>query len=117
MDADIANILLTREQIQARVKSLAAEIAAVYNGVARGLIGDVVKHRPALRPLLAGLSCIALIACLVLTRSQLAYWKNSKTLFTHTLAVTRQNCDRSPCSRYSISSSIRNGLRISTPRM
>jgi Flp pilus assembly protein TadD len=29
--------------------------------------------------------------CLVLTRQQLGYWKNSETLFRHTLAVTKDN--------------------------
>jgi len=37
MDADIAEILLRQEQIQARVRALAGEIAAVYDGDARGL--------------------------------------------------------------------------------
>src|SRR5579862_8399914 len=33
----------------------------------------------------------ALALCLVLTRAQLAVWKNSETLFTHTLSVTHGN--------------------------
>ena len=37
IEDDIARILFTREQIEDRVRSLAAEIAAVYNGRERGL--------------------------------------------------------------------------------
>ncbi len=37
----------------------------------------------------AGLA--ALVFCCVLTRQQLGYWRNSETLFRHTLAVTENN--------------------------
>ncbi len=37
MDADIARILIHRDQIQARTRALAAEIAALYNGHEVGL--------------------------------------------------------------------------------
>ncbi|MDH7482891.1 MAG: tetratricopeptide repeat protein [Armatimonadota bacterium] len=36
-------------------------------------------------------SCISITALSICTWFQVGYWKNSKTLFTHTLAVTRNN--------------------------
>jgi tetratricopeptide (TPR) repeat protein len=38
--------------------------------------------------LLAG---VLLVACLLLTEKQLGYWRDSQTLFTHALAVTKDN--------------------------
>ncbi len=37
------------------------------------------------------LSTIAIIALLMVTRTQVGYWKNNLTLFQHTLAVTKDN--------------------------
>lgn len=45
---------------------------------------------PSSKTLAAAAGAIAL-ACLVMTTRQLGYWKDSETLFTHTLAVTRDN--------------------------
>ncbi len=39
----------------------------------------------------SALAILALIGCAVTTRHQLGYWKDSFTLFTHTLAVTQNN--------------------------
>jgi protein O-mannosyl-transferase len=38
-----------------------------------------------------GLVVVASLACLAATARQLSFWLNSETLFTHTLAVTRDN--------------------------
>ena len=37
------------------------------------------------------LAGVVLVACLLVTEKQLAYWRDSRTLFTHALAVTRDN--------------------------
>ncbi|HTX21773.1 MAG TPA: tetratricopeptide repeat protein [Candidatus Aquilonibacter sp.] len=36
-------------------------------------------------------AALILVACLVLTENQLRYWRDSETLFTHALAVTKDN--------------------------
>ncbi len=58
LDADIARILFHRDQIEARVRALAADIAAVYNGETTGLtlvpilsgsiifLADLIRHLP-----------------------------------------------------------------------
>ena len=58
MEADIARVLLHRDQIEARNRALAAEIAAVYNGDDAGLtlvpilsgsiifLADLIRHLP-----------------------------------------------------------------------
>jgi tetratricopeptide (TPR) repeat protein len=44
------------------------------------------------RQLAAGiLAAVALLACLTLTEHQVGYWVDGRTLFTHTLAATRDN--------------------------
>ena len=46
-------------------------------------------------PLIVGASLV-LLACVLLTSIQLSYWRNSITLFTHAIAVTKSNvfCER-----------------------
>ena len=46
------------------------------------------RHGKAAAAVLAGL---ALAGCLVVTRRQVACWRNSETLFRHAIAVTRKN--------------------------
>ena len=55
-----------------------------------GLAG-LPARRPALRWLGCGVAVLALAACVVLTRLQLAHWKNSEALFRHTIKVTSDN--------------------------
>ncbi|MEO5803408.1 MAG: tetratricopeptide repeat protein [Verrucomicrobiota bacterium] len=43
------------------------------------------------RILKIGVVLIALVSCLFLTRNQLAYWQESVSLFTHAVAVTKDN--------------------------
>ena len=50
-----------------------------------------VARRPATGRILAGVAGVALGACVVLTERQIRFWRNSLDLFTHTVAVTRDN--------------------------
>ena len=62
----------------------------LFVGVAFGG-AELVAVRRALRPLAIALAGIALGACTVLSYRQTARWKDSETIFRHTLAVTRNN--------------------------
>ena len=44
-----------------------------------------------LRPVLATFACVALLACVERSRSQLAYWQNTQTLMQHVLEVDPNN--------------------------
>jgi protein O-mannosyl-transferase len=62
----------------------------LFLAVAWGL-GDLVRWRPSAR-IIASLACVAALAgCLVVTRLQLGYWRNSLTLFLHTYNATTDN--------------------------
>ena len=52
---------------------------------------DLVGRIPNLRPILAPLAAAAVVACAVISRSQVAHWQSSTALWEHTLAVTRDN--------------------------
>jgi tetratricopeptide (TPR) repeat protein len=54
-------------------------------------VADFVEHRAALRTAAAAVAILALAALTGAAYQQAAYWKNSRTLFEHTLAVTRGN--------------------------
>ena len=54
-------------------------------------VADFVEGRRELRLVSAVVAIIALLALSVATFQQTAYWKTSRTLFEHTLAVTRNN--------------------------
>src|SRR5262249_32736446 len=43
------------------------------------------------RSLAASFAGLSILASVLLTRHQLAYWKDSETLFRHTLAITEKN--------------------------
>jgi tetratricopeptide (TPR) repeat protein len=43
------------------------------------------------RAVLGGLAILTLAACLIQTRHQLQFWKDTDTLFTHTIEVTGEN--------------------------
>lgn len=47
--------------------------------------------RQSIRAIGLGISLAALLLCLLLTRNQLAYWHSSIPLFTHALALTKDN--------------------------
>jgi tetratricopeptide (TPR) repeat protein len=52
---------------------------------------DLAAWHPALRKPVVALACLCLAACIVLTELQLPYWRNSETLFKHTLDLTTDN--------------------------
>ncbi len=54
-------------------------------------VAALADRRPALRPWLAGLAVLVLLAWAWQTRQQLAYWRHSTTLFARALAVTEGN--------------------------
>jgi tetratricopeptide (TPR) repeat protein len=55
------------------------------------LFKDIVSKRPRLRVVAALLAVVALSSAIILTRIQVRYWENEKTLFEHTLKVTKNN--------------------------
>jgi len=55
------------------------------------LVADFAEKRPALHNLAAGLALAALLLWTAAAYVQTGYWRNSRTLFEHTLAVTRNN--------------------------
>src|SRR6266481_1501042 len=54
-------------------------------------IGDLAPQWRFRAPAFGLFAIAALLACLALTRLQLPYWKNSETLFSHTLQVSPDN--------------------------
>ena len=55
------------------------------------LAADLLESRPALRLAASAAAAAALLALAVASYWQTAYWKSSRALFEHTLAVTRGN--------------------------
>jgi Flp pilus assembly protein TadD len=55
--------------------------------------GALAARLRAPKALLAVVSLAVVAACAVRTQGQLAYWQNDGTLFTHALAVTKNNCN------------------------
>jgi len=47
--------------------------------------------RPAWRPMIGAAASVALAACVCLTLRQASFWRDTETLFAHTVAVTRSN--------------------------
>jgi tetratricopeptide (TPR) repeat protein len=54
-------------------------------------VRDLAERLRFPRMILTGAAILVLAACLALTENQLRYWRNSETLFAHTLAVTQNN--------------------------
>ncbi|MBL8860257.1 MAG: tetratricopeptide repeat protein [Planctomycetes bacterium] len=54
-------------------------------------LGDLVSRRPKLRLSVIAAGCAACVTLFALTRAQVALWKDTKTLFEHTLRVTSDN--------------------------
>ena len=54
-------------------------------------VGDLVEGRRNLRMAAAVASAVVLIALSIATWKQVGYWKDSRTLFEHTIAVTDRN--------------------------
>lgn len=55
------------------------------------LVGDILPAAQFKRPIIIASSLSILLACLIQTRSQVLYWKNSVTLFQHVFDVTGSN--------------------------
>jgi protein O-mannosyl-transferase len=62
----------------------------LFLAIAWGLY-DFGQWRPQARKIIAPAALAALAGCLVVTRTQLSYWQNSLTIFTHTVNVTADN--------------------------
>ena len=54
-------------------------------------VAEAVERRPSLRQPAAALTSVVMLILAVGAYHQAAYWKDSETLFRHTLAVTRDN--------------------------
>jgi tetratricopeptide (TPR) repeat protein len=54
---------------------------------------DLAIARPGLRKPVAALAGLSLVAAIILTEVQLPYWRNSETLFKHTLDLTTDNAN------------------------
>ena len=54
-------------------------------------VPQLMEKAPARRVILSGISLLVLAAMIAVTTLQLRHWKNGFTLFTHTVAVTRDN--------------------------
>ena len=55
------------------------------------IVADLVERRHAWRTAFAAVAIVALVALTAAAYRQTAYWKSSRTLFEHTLAVTENN--------------------------
>ncbi|HZV36911.1 MAG TPA: tetratricopeptide repeat protein, partial [Verrucomicrobiae bacterium] len=53
--------------------------------------GELLARAPRLRPMLIGVGTAVLLLLLAITETQLGYWQNSVTLFTHALEVAPVN--------------------------
>lgn len=60
-------------------------IAAIW------IVADAVSDRFILRAVTAVLACAAILALAIVAHHQASFWKNSETLYEHTLAVTGPN--------------------------
>jgi tetratricopeptide (TPR) repeat protein len=54
-------------------------------------VREIVERHRGLRVAAATAAVAVLIACAICTRQQLRYWRNSESLFEHTLAITSNN--------------------------
>lgn len=52
---------------------------------------EVLSSSRAARPAVAAIAVLALVACVVITRGQVALWKDDLTLFTHAVEVSKNN--------------------------
>jgi len=65
-------------------------------------LADVTERFPFRRPLLLGSGIAMVFVCVMLTRHQLSYWRNTITLFERTLQVTSVN----PSAHFAIGSAL-----------
>ena len=54
-------------------------------------VSEIVARAPFTRKFFCAAAAIVLIGCILATEKQLAFWKNSETLFRHALATTADN--------------------------
>jgi Flp pilus assembly protein TadD len=84
----VIGLVQVGEQVRADRYTYVPNIG-LYLMAAWGLGELAVRWRSAVVP--AGIALLALAACLFLTRQQVEYWKDARTLWEHTAAVTRNN--------------------------
>jgi tetratricopeptide (TPR) repeat protein len=65
-------------------------LVGVFIAVALG-VRDLANRFQFPKAAVAAAAALTLALCLMLTENQLRYWRDSETLFAHTLAVTREN--------------------------
>jgi len=65
-------------------------LIGIFMALAFGL-RDLAERFHFLKIIFSGAAFLILGACLVLTENQLRYWRDSESLFTHALAVTKDN--------------------------
>ena len=65
-------------------------LVGVFIAVAFG-VRDLANRFQFPKAAVAAAAALTLALCLMLTENQLRYWRDSETLFAHTLAVTREN--------------------------
>ncbi|MCC6143306.1 MAG: tetratricopeptide repeat protein [Candidatus Hydrogenedentes bacterium] len=72
---------------------LAAKLAGGdTTGIADSSQSEAHDKRPVVLPaLISTLAALSLLACIVATRAHLPVWRDSVTLFRHSLSVTREN--------------------------
>ena len=63
----------------------------IFMMVAWLIFGCLDARSPARKPLAFALPSLILVACLVTASRQISYWKDSITLWTHAIAVTKDN--------------------------
>jgi tetratricopeptide (TPR) repeat protein len=65
--------------------------------------GDLAARWPRRTGLIAGLAGVMVVGCAVMTSRQLRFWKDSTTLFRHTIAVTENNWNAHTVLGYALS--------------
>jgi protein O-mannosyl-transferase len=55
------------------------------------VIGETFSESSLAKTILTGGAALALVACALTTRAQLSHWRNSETLFRHSLSVSENN--------------------------
>jgi Tfp pilus assembly protein PilF len=63
----------------------------IFMIIAWGFLGRLDTGAPARNPITFSVASFALVACLLTTSHQLTYWKNSVTLWTHSITVNKDN--------------------------
>src|SRR4029077_19538112 len=54
-------------------------------------VADLVANRPQLTKIASVAAFVCIVASAITARAQVSYWRDSETLWTHTIAVTKDN--------------------------